>query len=79
MIEQHNLLGRVAALIDEGVLKTTLSKVVPELTPLTLARGSCRAGSGSHGGQAGDRHERFPSLRRSPSGPYRPAYSLLGK
>lgn len=38
MIEQHNLLGRVAALIDEGVLKTTLSKVVPELTPLTLAR-----------------------------------------
>jgi hypothetical protein len=33
MIEQHNLLGRVAALIDEGVLKTTLSKVVPELTP----------------------------------------------
>ena len=37
MIEQHRLLGRVAILVDEGVLRTTLSKVVAELTPLSLA------------------------------------------
>ncbi|MCO4205473.1 zinc-binding alcohol dehydrogenase family protein [Aeromonas taiwanensis] len=37
MIEQHHLLGRVAALIDEGVLKTTLTKTLPALTPATLA------------------------------------------
>lgn len=38
MIEQHHLLGRVAALIDEGVLKTTLTRTLPELTPATLAQ-----------------------------------------
>ncbi|WP_043762286.1 zinc-binding alcohol dehydrogenase family protein [Aeromonas taiwanensis] len=37
MIEQHHLLGRVAALIDEGVLKTTLTKTLPALTPASLA------------------------------------------
>lgn len=37
MIEQHHLLGRVAALVDEGVLKTTLTKTLPALTPATLA------------------------------------------
>ncbi|WP_421271244.1 zinc-binding alcohol dehydrogenase family protein [Aeromonas taiwanensis] len=37
MIEQHHLLGRVATLVDEGVLKTTLTKTLPALTPATLA------------------------------------------
>lgn len=37
MIEQHHLLGRVATLVDEGVLKTTLTKTLPALTPTTLA------------------------------------------
>ncbi|MFQ2091567.1 zinc-binding alcohol dehydrogenase family protein [Aeromonas taiwanensis] len=37
MIEQHRLLGRVATLVDEGVLKTTLTKTLPALTPATLA------------------------------------------
>ena len=38
MIEQHHLLGRVAALVDERVLKTTLTRTLPELTPATLAQ-----------------------------------------
>lgn len=37
MIEQHHLLGRVATLVDEGVLKTTLTKTLPALTPASLA------------------------------------------
>ncbi|MBP4041483.1 zinc-binding alcohol dehydrogenase family protein [Aeromonas sp. SrichE-2G] len=37
MIEQHHLLGRVATLVEEGVLKTTLTKTLPALTPATLA------------------------------------------
>ncbi|MGY6038516.1 zinc-binding alcohol dehydrogenase family protein [Aeromonas sp. AE23HZ002T15] len=37
MIGQHQLLGRVAALVDEGVLKTTLTKTVPTLTAASLA------------------------------------------
>ncbi|WP_439841450.1 zinc-binding alcohol dehydrogenase family protein [Aeromonas taiwanensis] len=37
MIEQHHLLGRVTTLVDEGVLKTTLTKTLPALTPATLA------------------------------------------
>lgn len=38
MIEQHQLLGRVATLIDEGVLKTTLTRTLSELTPASLAQ-----------------------------------------
>ena len=56
MIEQHNLLGLVAALVDQGVVKTTLSKVVPELTPATLAQAHAEV-EAAHGGQTGDRHE----------------------
>ena len=38
MIEQHKLLGRVAALLDQGVLKSTLTRTLPELTPTSLAQ-----------------------------------------
>ncbi|MFG0833984.1 zinc-binding alcohol dehydrogenase family protein [Aeromonas bivalvium] len=47
MIEQHHLLGRVAALIDQGVLKTTLTRTLPELTPATLAQAHGELESGS--------------------------------
>ncbi|MBV7596289.1 zinc-binding alcohol dehydrogenase family protein [Aeromonas sp. sia0103] len=47
MIEQHHLLGRVAALLDDGTLKTTLTKTIPELTPLTLAQAHAEVESGS--------------------------------
>lgn len=30
--------GRVAALVDEGVLQTTLTRTIPSLTPVTLAQ-----------------------------------------
>lgn len=46
MIEQHNLLGLVAALVDQGVVKTTLSKVVAELTPATLAQAHAEVEAG---------------------------------
>ncbi|MGL5815745.1 MAG: zinc-binding alcohol dehydrogenase family protein [Aeromonas sp.] len=46
MTEQHRLLGRVAALVEEGVLRTTLSKVVAELTPLTLAQAHAEVEAG---------------------------------
>ncbi|MEV3820986.1 zinc-binding alcohol dehydrogenase family protein [Aeromonas dhakensis] len=46
MIEQHNLLGLVAALVDQGVVKSTLSKVVPELTPTTLAQAHAEVEAG---------------------------------
>ena len=38
MIEQHKLLGRVAALLDQGMLKSTLTRTLPELTPASLAQ-----------------------------------------
>ncbi|UCA12369.1 zinc-binding alcohol dehydrogenase family protein [Aeromonas enteropelogenes] len=38
MIEQHRLLQQVATLVDQGVLKSTLTHTLPELTPATLAR-----------------------------------------
>ncbi|MFH7525843.1 zinc-binding alcohol dehydrogenase family protein [Aeromonas enteropelogenes] len=38
MIEQHRLLQQVATLVDQGVLKSTLTRTLPELTPVTLAR-----------------------------------------
>ncbi|USV58458.1 zinc-binding alcohol dehydrogenase family protein [Aeromonas encheleia] len=47
MIEQHHLLGRVAALLDDGTLKTTLTKTIPELTALTLAQAHAEVESGS--------------------------------
>ncbi|MFA7259376.1 MAG: zinc-binding alcohol dehydrogenase family protein [Aeromonas bestiarum] len=46
MIEQHKLLGRVAALIDQGVLKTTLTRTLSELTPITLARAHAEVEAG---------------------------------
>lgn len=46
MIEQHKLLGRVAALIDQGVLKTTLTRTLAELTPVTLARAHAEVEAG---------------------------------
>lgn len=46
MIEQHRLLGRVAALIDEGVLRTTLSKTVPALTAASLAQAHAEVEAG---------------------------------
>ncbi|MNR58164.1 Zinc-type alcohol dehydrogenase-like protein [compost metagenome] len=38
MIGQHELLGRVAALLEEGVLKSTLTRTIPALTPMSLAQ-----------------------------------------
>ncbi|BEE19001.1 NADPH:quinone reductase [Aeromonas enteropelogenes] len=38
MIEQHRLLQQVATLVDQGVLKSTLTRTLPELTPATLTR-----------------------------------------
>lgn len=38
MIEQHRLLQQVATLVDQGVLKSTLTRTLPELTPATLAQ-----------------------------------------
>ncbi|WP_421185034.1 zinc-binding alcohol dehydrogenase family protein [Aeromonas enteropelogenes] len=38
MNEQHRLLQQVATLVDQGVLKSTLTRTLPELTPATLAR-----------------------------------------
>lgn len=46
MIEQHKLLGRVAALIDQGVLKSTLTRTLAELTPVTLARAHAEVEAG---------------------------------
>ncbi|MNC83877.1 hypothetical protein D3C75_1381010 [compost metagenome] len=46
MIEQHHLLGRVAALLDDGTLKTTLTKTIPELTALTLAQAHAEVEAG---------------------------------
>ncbi|WP_429064502.1 zinc-binding alcohol dehydrogenase family protein [Aeromonas bestiarum] len=46
MIEQHKLLGRVAALLDQGVLKTTLTRTLSELTPITLARAHAEVEAG---------------------------------
>lgn len=46
MIEQHKLLGRVAALIDQGVLKSTLTRILAELTPVTLARAHAEVEAG---------------------------------
>ncbi|WP_041207942.1 zinc-binding alcohol dehydrogenase family protein [Aeromonas jandaei] len=37
MIEQHKLLTQVATLVDQGVLKSTLTKTLPALTPTSLA------------------------------------------
>lgn len=38
MIEQHRLLQQVATLVDQGVLKSPLTRTLPELTPATLAQ-----------------------------------------
>ncbi|MDM5089489.1 zinc-binding alcohol dehydrogenase family protein [Aeromonas bestiarum] len=46
MIEQHKLLGRVAALLDQGVLKSTLTRTLAELTPVTLARAHAEVEAG---------------------------------
>ena len=46
MIEQHKLLGQVASLIDQGVLKTTLTRTLSELTPITLARAHAEVEAG---------------------------------
>ncbi|MGY3892472.1 zinc-binding alcohol dehydrogenase family protein [Aeromonas enterica] len=46
MIEQHKLLGRVATLLDQGVLKTTLTRTLAELTPVTLARAHAEVEAG---------------------------------
>ena len=46
MIEQHKLLGRVAALLDQGVLKSTLTHTLAELTPVTLARAHAEVEAG---------------------------------
>lgn len=46
MIEQHKLLSRVATLLDQGVLKTTLTRTLAELTPVTLARAHAEVEAG---------------------------------
>ncbi|WP_447772967.1 zinc-binding alcohol dehydrogenase family protein [Aeromonas veronii] len=46
MIEQHRLLGRVAELVDEGVLQTTLTRTIPSLTPVTLAQAHAEVEAG---------------------------------
>ena len=62
MIEQHRLLGRVAALVDEGVLQTTLTRNHPVTDPGHTGSGPCRGRGGPHGRQAGDRHKRLCQL-----------------
>ena len=46
MIEQHKLLGQVASLIDQGVLKSTLTRTLSELTPVTLAQAHAEVEAG---------------------------------
>ncbi|WP_421192596.1 zinc-binding alcohol dehydrogenase family protein [Aeromonas jandaei] len=46
MIEQHKLLTQVATLVDQGVLKSTLTKTLPALTPTSLAEAHAEVEAG---------------------------------
>ena len=47
MLEQHHILDRVAKLVDEGVLKTTLNKVLSPINAANLRRAHAQLESGS--------------------------------
>ncbi|WP_421218719.1 zinc-binding alcohol dehydrogenase family protein [Aeromonas jandaei] len=46
MIEQHKLLTQVATLVDQGVLKSTLTKTLQALTPTSLAEAHAEVEAG---------------------------------
>ncbi|MFQ2124167.1 zinc-binding alcohol dehydrogenase family protein [Aeromonas jandaei] len=46
MIEQHKLLTQVATLVDQGVLKSTLTKTLPALTPTSLSEAHAEVEAG---------------------------------
>jgi NADPH:quinone reductase-like Zn-dependent oxidoreductase len=47
MIEQHRLLGEAAALVDQGVLRTTLTKAFGRLSAAELKRAHAQLESGT--------------------------------